>query len=302
MLRCDKRLYGYVYNLQGDVIAIIDSAGTKVVEYKYDAWGRILSKTGSMASTLGTYNPFRYRHHVYDEETQLYYLRSRYYKPETCRFVNADDTSNINDNGPFSGYNIFAYCINSPVVYSDPEGSVWVLGAYAPYYAYYHMLVSKMVVANNPGMSAEKCLAPTRKRVDLLDYNTGEFYEIKPDTVYHIGKGIAQIQDYAKTARILKESYRPGTSLLNFDEIEPQTWGKTRVSVTVRQQDSLILYKLKIDRESTNAKKKRAPAPNPNRSAAGAALMIGLGGLAGGLLGGSIGGGGRLAFFDCRIY
>ena len=35
--------YAYLYNLQGDVIALIDSNGKKVVEYKYDAWGRILS-------------------------------------------------------------------------------------------------------------------------------------------------------------------------------------------------------------------------------------------------------------------
>ena len=82
--------YAYLYNLQGDVIALIDSNGKKVVEYKYDAWGRILSKTGTMASTLGTLNPFRYRGYVYDEETGLYYLRSRYYNPEWARFLNAD--------------------------------------------------------------------------------------------------------------------------------------------------------------------------------------------------------------------
>ena len=55
--------------LQGDVIALIDSNGKKGVEYKHDAWGRVLSKTGTMASTLGTLNPFRYRGYVYDEET-----------------------------------------------------------------------------------------------------------------------------------------------------------------------------------------------------------------------------------------
>ena len=74
--------YAYLYNLQGDVIALIDSNDKKRVEYKYDAWGRMLSKTGTMASTLGTLNPFRYRGYVYDEETGLYYLRSRYYNPE----------------------------------------------------------------------------------------------------------------------------------------------------------------------------------------------------------------------------
>ena len=73
--------YGYVHNLQGDIVAIVDGGGNQVVEYTYDAWGRPLSKTGTKADTLGTLNPFRYRGYVYDEETGLYYLRSRYYNP-----------------------------------------------------------------------------------------------------------------------------------------------------------------------------------------------------------------------------
>ena len=65
--------YFYVYNLQGDVVALIDANGTQVVEYVYDAWGYPISKTGSLAATIGTLNPFRYRGYVYDEETKLYY-------------------------------------------------------------------------------------------------------------------------------------------------------------------------------------------------------------------------------------
>ncbi len=64
----------------------IDSSGAIVVEYKYDAWGELLQT----ASTLGKLNPFRYRGYVYDEETFLYCLRSRYYDPEWGRFINAD--------------------------------------------------------------------------------------------------------------------------------------------------------------------------------------------------------------------
>ena len=102
--------YAYLYNLQGDVIALLDSNGKKVVEYKYDAWGRILSKTGTMASTLGTLNPFRYRGYVYDEETGLYYLRSRYYNPEWARFLNADCVYHNN---------LFSYCTNAPIIMHD---------------------------------------------------------------------------------------------------------------------------------------------------------------------------------------
>ena len=51
----------------------------------------MISKTGTLATTLGTLQPFRYRGYIFDEETGLYYLRSRYYNPNLCRFINADD-------------------------------------------------------------------------------------------------------------------------------------------------------------------------------------------------------------------
>ena len=105
--------YGYLYNLQGDVIGLIDSANTEVVRYTYDAWGKPLSVTGSLANTIGYYNPFRYRGYVYDVETGLYYLRSRYYNPRWGRFVNADNL--VKDN-------LFAYCKNAPIAFADTNG------------------------------------------------------------------------------------------------------------------------------------------------------------------------------------
>ncbi|MBQ9795624.1 MAG: hypothetical protein IJW36_01505, partial [Clostridia bacterium] len=38
-------------------------------------------------------NPFRYRGYYYDMEPNLYYLNTRYYDPETGRFINSDDIS-----------------------------------------------------------------------------------------------------------------------------------------------------------------------------------------------------------------
>ncbi len=69
--------YSYLYNLQGDVIGLVDNAGSLVVEYKYNAWGSIIGRAGSLAETLGKLNPFRYRGYVYDEETWMYWLKSR---------------------------------------------------------------------------------------------------------------------------------------------------------------------------------------------------------------------------------
>ena len=101
---------------------VYDSNGTQVVAYTYDAWGNPLTTTGTMAGTLGKLNPFRYRGYVYDTETGLYYLQSRYYNPETGRFINADSVVDTED---LLGGNLFAYCGNSPVARRDTTGQFW---------------------------------------------------------------------------------------------------------------------------------------------------------------------------------
>ena len=73
-----------------------------------------------MAATLGTLNPFRWRGYVYDVETNLYYLRSRYYSPPWHRFINADST--LGKPGSLLGHNVFAYCKNNPVNRVDKGG------------------------------------------------------------------------------------------------------------------------------------------------------------------------------------
>ena len=114
--------YYYATNVQGDVTAILNSSGTAVVQYTYDAWGKILTTTGSMASTLGAHNPLRYRGYVYDTETTLYYLQSRYYDPEMGRFINGDALASTGQG--VLGNNMFAYCQNNPVSGYDPTGFV----------------------------------------------------------------------------------------------------------------------------------------------------------------------------------
>ena len=90
----------------------------------YGPWGESWGVSGTLASTLGAMNPLRYRGYVYDTETGLYYLNSRYYNPTWGRFINAD--GQLND-GIF-GNNLFSYCLNNPVNMSDYEGNVpdWI--------------------------------------------------------------------------------------------------------------------------------------------------------------------------------
>ena len=96
-------------------------SGPLVVEYQYDAWGKAISMTGSLAETLGKRNPFRYRGYIYDEETGLYYLRSRYYNPTVGRFVNADTVLQIG----LLAVHSFAYCANNPMRRTDSSGCAW---------------------------------------------------------------------------------------------------------------------------------------------------------------------------------
>ena len=108
--------FAYIHNLQGDIVALIDDTGAKVVSYTYDAWGKPLSTTGPLANTLGKLNPFRYRGYVYDEETGLSYLRSRYYNQKFCRFISADSIITERKN-------LFTYCLNNPISHIDLNGN-----------------------------------------------------------------------------------------------------------------------------------------------------------------------------------
>ena len=116
--------YYYLKNIQGDVLSIVDNSGAIVVSYTYNAWGEIISTTGTLANTIGAVNKLRYRSYYYDTETGFYYLQSRYYDPVVKRFISPDSTDYLTANGDFDGYNLYAYCMNNPVNYSDHAGSV----------------------------------------------------------------------------------------------------------------------------------------------------------------------------------
>ena len=140
-------MYFYVKNLQGDVIRIIDLAGTEVASYVYDAWGNIKDTKGE--PTIREINPIRYRGYVYDTETSLYYLQSRYYNPFTGRFLNADDTHYIMF--PSLMANLYTYCDNNAISNTDTNGKtawLWMLGLYAvkksmPLQFYFHSILNR---------------------------------------------------------------------------------------------------------------------------------------------------------------
>lgn len=114
--------YYYIKNAQNDVTAITDVNGNILVRYYYNAWGEIINCQDTSGINLCLINPITYRSYYKDEmfNTYMYYLNSRYYYPEMCRFLNADGS--IQTGQGMLDKNMFAYCANNPVAFYDPTG------------------------------------------------------------------------------------------------------------------------------------------------------------------------------------
>ena len=125
--------YWFEKNLQGDIVAVYNDAGTLLVTYTYDAWGYLLSTQyyNSGSGTAVQYNPFRYRGYYRDSETGFYYLNSRYYDPAIGRWINADDNEVISiEAKSVLHYNLYSYCWNNPINMTDDNGYLpWFVGA-----------------------------------------------------------------------------------------------------------------------------------------------------------------------------
>ena len=106
--------YFYFHNLRGDIIMVGDSQHV-YSDYKYDPWGKPLNNPTDVSQ------PFRYAGYYYDEETELYYLKSRYYSPMLGRFLTRDGYGFVKYGNPQT-LNLYAYAENNPVSNTDPDG------------------------------------------------------------------------------------------------------------------------------------------------------------------------------------
>lgn len=121
----NDNIYYYHKNIFGDIIGIFNDNYNEIAKYDYDSWGNILSIEDISDQNIANINPFRYRSYYYDNETEMYYLNTRYYNPKTRRFINADV---ILTNQNFYANNLYIYCYNNPIFRIDNEGNFPILG------------------------------------------------------------------------------------------------------------------------------------------------------------------------------
>ena len=104
----EKTWYHYASDEQGSIVFITDEE--KICnKYDYDAWGNLTICEEIIP------NRFLYTGQQFDQITQQYYLRARFYNPVVARFTQEDVYRG-------DGLNLYAYCDNNPVIYYDPSG------------------------------------------------------------------------------------------------------------------------------------------------------------------------------------
>ena len=108
-LRRGRENYYYHHDEQLSTALITGSNGSIHNTYQFDAFGVELEKTEQLS------NRIRYTGQQYDSLTDQYYLRARYYNPVLGRFMQEDVYQG-------DGLNLYAYCNNNPVMYTDPSG------------------------------------------------------------------------------------------------------------------------------------------------------------------------------------
>ena len=182
-----------------------------MVEYTYDAWGKLISTSGSLASTLGADNPFRYRGYYYDAETGLYYLMTRYYDPEVGRFLSADVY--LSTGQGVLGNNRFAYCNNDPILFYDSDGTSPITPILNLIdFSAIHKMVQVSILKELGGTAKmEVYVKADNGRIgflDVYDLSNNSYYEVKSEKASGRKSTRDQMARYDKS-KIVSTGERP---------------------------------------------------------------------------------------------
>jgi RHS repeat-associated protein len=192
--------------------------------YAFDAYGLLIASTGS------TPDNYLYWGQQWDSDLGFYYLRARYYKPDTGRFWTMDTYAG--DSGDPLSLHKYLYCQGSPVDNDDPSGLASTVAAQNGVAVHQYIgddftgqgipgtrFSGPSVVSTLESIPGFK-LPPKFQGVvtalfpDLTDTLTQEVYEIKPDNGRSIVTGEAQLQTYIDVFNLLdpRKGWHRGTS------------------------------------------------------------------------------------------
>ena len=195
--------YYFIKNIQGDVVAIVDKDAQTIARYAYDAWGVPDIKMDSSDCQIATINPFRYRGYYYDEETNLYYLQSRYYNSSMGRFLNSDDVDYLGMSGTSASYNLLAYCENNSINFVDYFGhapslstltrmhNAVVQSAQSFLFSVGTITTSEVRTCNSKGKY--------NGRMDIYSYISNRVWEVKRNNSTGISAGLSQLGTYTSS-------------------------------------------------------------------------------------------------------
>lgn len=127
-IKDNSEKYLYIRDQLQNIIGITDINGKIVVKYSYDAWGALKNIEDTSSSGIGKLNPFRFKGYYYDNESSMYYCKTRYYVPQWGRWLSADSIEYLNSES-INKLNLYTYANNNPVIYYDPDGHMALLCA-----------------------------------------------------------------------------------------------------------------------------------------------------------------------------
>ena len=155
----DGASYYFHRNIQGDVVGVYaNSTGTKVVTFKYDAFGRC---TVSGNTTLAQWCKIRYRGYYFDNETGFYWVQTRYYNPEWCRWISPDSAESLMPQ-EISGINLYSYR-------GSPETSLKHQGREQKVLSHEHSVLTQKTINRNINQVANKHVEEVYRTAHLIN-------------------------------------------------------------------------------------------------------------------------------------